>query len=104
MSCQVLLSAEAEEQLREADSWWQANRRAAPDLLIEEFENAIRILEEMPEGPRFLRATLPGVRRILLRRTGYWVYYVPDTSRTLVYVLAVWSVRRESDPPMGPRG
>jgi plasmid stabilization system protein ParE len=100
--CLVLLSAEAEEQLRRVDSWWQLNRRAAPDL--EEFEGAIGILEEMPEvGSRFQRATLPGVRRILLRRTGYWIYYVPDTSRSLVYVLAVWSAQRGSDPPIAPR-
>lgn len=90
MSCEVFLSPEAEEQFRAAVSWWHANRPAAKDLLLEEFENAIRILEEMPEvGSRFRRATVPGVRRFLLRGTSSWIYYVPDTSRSIVYVLAV---------------
>lgn len=101
MSCQVYLSPEAEEQIRAAASWWQEKRPAAPHLLLEEFENAIRILEEVPKvGALFLRATLPGVRRLLLRRTSYWIYYVPDSSRSVVYVLAVWGVGRGSDPPM----
>ena len=95
MSFRVLLTPEAEEQLRATDEWWQENRTTSPDLFIDEFERVVELLREMPGlGPRFRRATIPGVRRILLRRSGYWVYYVPDESRSLVYVLAVWSGRR----------
>ena len=101
MSFGVLLTPEAEEQLRATDEWWQENRTAAPDLFIDEFERVVELLREMPGlGPRFRRATIPGVRRILLRRSGYWVYYVPDESRSLVYVLAVWSGRRGTDPSL----
>lgn len=99
MSFRVLLTPQAEEQLRAIDQWWQENRTAAPALFIDEFERVVDLLREMPGlGPRFRRATIPGVRRILLRRSGYWVYYVPDEPRSLVYVLAVWSGRRGSDP------
>ena len=38
MSFRVLLTPEAEEQLRATDEWWQENRTAAPDLFIDEFE------------------------------------------------------------------
>ena len=71
MSYRVVFSTEAEEQLREGDAWWQQNRAAAPDLLIEEFARAVELLREMPElGAPFRRATIPRVRRLLLRRSG----------------------------------
>jgi len=52
----VVLVAEAEEQFHRAVEWRQANRADAPTLLIDEFEQAVRLLEEMPAiGPRFPR-------------------------------------------------
>ena len=58
MSFRVLLTPEAEEQLRATDEWWQENRTAAPDLFIDEFERVVELLREMPGlGPRFRRAT-----------------------------------------------
>jgi len=53
MSHRVVLVAEAEEQLREAVEWWRANRGDPSTLLIDEFEEIIGLLEEMPGiGPR----------------------------------------------------
>ena len=102
MSYRILLPPVAEEQIRAADQWWRENRRASPNLFVDEFEQALRWLREMPAiGSRFRRSTVPGVRRILLRRSRYWVYYIPDESHSLVYVLAVWSGHRGSDPPLG---
>ena len=58
MSYRVLLTPQAEEQLHDGDAWWQENRRAAPDLLVEEFEHVVELLREMPSiGSPFRRAT-----------------------------------------------
>jgi hypothetical protein len=104
MTYQVLVVAEAEEQLRRANEWWVANRRSAPDLLLDEFERAVFLLEEMPGiGARFQRATIAGTRRILLPKSRHWVYYTMDPARTIVYVLAIWSAIRGSDPPLSHR-
>ena len=35
-----------------------------------------------------------------MRRTLHWVYYVPDLDRSIVYVLAVWSTYRGTDPAL----
>lgn len=61
MSYRVLLTPEAEEQLRQGDMWWQKNRPAAPDLLRDEFERMVELLREMPGlGSPFRRSTIPG--------------------------------------------
>lgn len=101
MSYGILLTPEAEDQLRQGDAWWQANRPAAADLLIEEFERTVDLLREMAGlGSPFPRARILGIRRILLRRSGYWVYYLPDEAHSVVYILAVWSGHRGIDPSL----
>ena len=104
MKHQVILVAEAEEQLHRANEWWASNRMSAPVLLIDEFEWSVSLLEEMPGiGAKFQRATIPGTRRILLRKSNHWVYYTIDPEHAVVYVLAIWSALRGSDPPLERR-
>jgi plasmid stabilization system protein ParE len=92
MTHHVVLVAEAEEQVRRAVEWWQANHKDAPSLLVDEFEQVVGLLEEMPGiGPRFPRAISPGIRRILMRRSNHWIYYATDSKHLVVYVLAIWS-------------
>jgi len=101
MSCEVAIVAEAEQQLESIDRWWRENRGAAPDLFLDEFVQAIDLLSEMPDiGSLFDRANRPGIRRLLLRRSKYWLYYFHDRQRSRVYVLAIWSTFRGSDPPL----
>ena len=101
MTYQVLLTREAEGQFLAAHNWWLENRPASPNLLVDEFEEMVSLLEILPEaGHLFRRATLRGVRRVLLRKSNYWLYYVPDCSHSVVYVLAVWGAHRGSDPPL----
>ena len=101
MTYRVLLSQEAEGQLLAAHNWWVENRPASPSLFLDEFEEMASLLEILPDaGHLFRRATVSGVRRILLRKSNYWLYYVSHRSRSVVYVLAVWSAHRGSDPPL----
>ena len=58
MNYRVLLTPEAEGQLREAYNWWQENRAASPAIVIDEFEGVVSVLQELPGiGTRFRRAT-----------------------------------------------
>lgn len=43
---------------------------------------------------------IPEVRRALLPRTRYHVYYVHDIERDEVVVLALWSALRRRAPPL----
>jgi plasmid stabilization system protein ParE len=101
MTCQIALVAEAERHLCEIDQWWQENRGAAPDLFLNEFQSALDLLEELPDiGPPYRHSKRPGIRRLLLTRSRYWVYYFHDRGRAIVYVLAIWSTFRGSDPEL----
>jgi plasmid stabilization system protein ParE len=95
----VVVVDEAEDQLREINEWWRANRREAPALVIDEFERCTTLLESSPDiGTGFHRTTIPGVRRLVMRRTQHVVYYVHDADNAVVYVIAVWGAPKEGDP------
>ena len=101
MSFRVVVVVEAERQIRQVDDWWVENRGGSAELFLDELALIFELLAETPEiGRRFTKANQPGVRRILMRRTRHWVYYIPDLSRGIVYVLAVWSTYRGSDPTL----
>ncbi len=97
----VVLVDEAEQHLKSIDRWWVANRRASPDLFLDELAQAIDLLSEFPDiGSPFRRTDRPGIRRFLLRRSNYWVYYFHNRRQGIVYILVIWSTFRGSDPSL----
>jgi plasmid stabilization system protein ParE len=98
----VLLVDEAERQLRDIVAWWAEHRSSAGDLVLQELESAIALLEASPDaGVRFQRTPVPGVRRLVMRRTRHHIYYVHDEQHELVYVLAIWGAPKHGDPVLG---
>ena len=96
MTLSVVLTARAAEQVRAALAWWRENRRAAPDLLERELRAVLALVAAAPSlGVPARDARLAGVRRVLLRRTRYHVYYREAAGR--LDVLAMWHARRQ--PP-----
>ena len=91
---EVWLQAEA------IDSWWRANRRASPDLFRDELDAALERLETAPLAVRVYghEGQPLTVRRILLPRTRYFVYFEIDGD--WVTVLAVWHGSRGKGPPL----
>jgi len=95
----VVVVDEAEEQLHESVEWWIENRSDAPALVLDEFERCMRLLEASRDvGLRFHRTPVPGVRRLLMKRTKHHVYYVNDPNNEVVYIIAVWGAPNEGDP------
>jgi len=75
----VVLVGPAEEQLQEIAEWWMAHREASPLLVLDEFDRCVSLLESSPDaGARFHRSGVPGVRRLVMRRTKHHVYYLHD--------------------------
>ena len=93
----VAFSREAESQVGQIDAWWREHRDAAPDRFAMELEEAILTLETSPVTG-VLYEERPPVRRLLLRRTHYHLYFVVDGET--VTVVAVWSAFRGSGPPL----
>lgn len=93
----VELSDEAQAEVERIDAWWRENRPAAPDLFSDELERALAVLGDTPAlGGRY--EAKPGVRRLLLRRTHYHLYFVERAER--VYVVSVWSAYRGRGPKL----
>lgn len=88
----------AEAQLLEIVAWWSANRRAAPDLVLEEFERCVTLLESTPDVGISFRTSIPGVRRLVMKKTRHFIYYIHDATRAVVYIIAVWGTPKGGDP------
>jgi plasmid stabilization system protein ParE len=101
MSTTVIIIAEAEEQVRAIHRWWHENHGMEPRAFLDEFARATELLSAAPDiGQPFRRATRPGVRRLYLRRSQHWIYYVHVRTHALVSILAVWSTKRGAAPPL----
>jgi plasmid stabilization system protein ParE len=95
----VELSPEALEQAQAIRSWWIENRPAAPDLFVEELGAAIRKLGAVPRsGARYQATTQSEMRRVLMPRTRYHVYYTVDDDARLVRVHTIWHMSRGQGP------
>ncbi len=86
-------------------SWWLDNRPKAPGAIRQELERAFSLLTLQPHlGARARSERLPGVRRILLSRVQYHLYYRVNEEARRVEVLALWHARRGRGPGLGAAG
>lgn len=99
MSLPVRTTPEADAQIRDIDEWWRKNRPAVPELFLNELAASFEIIGHAPNiGRMYRRSPAPGTRRVLLDKSRYHVYYVPQTD--VVTILAVWNARRGVGPPL----
>ncbi|WP_437590379.1 type II toxin-antitoxin system RelE/ParE family toxin [Sorangium sp. So ce1000] len=90
------------EQARAVDAWWRENRPAAPSLFADELASTLRMLRRTPEmGAPYSPKAKDGVRRVLLSRTQYYLYYAVEPETRLIGVLAIWSCLRGKPPSLG---
>ncbi|MFM7200425.1 MAG: type II toxin-antitoxin system RelE/ParE family toxin [Myxococcota bacterium] len=91
----VRFTIPARAQLRKARAWWTENRPKNPYLLHDELAAAILLLRATPHAGERFRAEF---RRFLLKRTGYFLYYLYDQAADMVEIHAVRSGRRRRGP------
>jgi toxin ParE1/3/4 len=93
----VVLQRRAIQEIEEINAWWRVNRPASPDLFLREFESMLIAAAMMPTlGATVRGERAPGLRRVLLRRTRYHVYY--RVRGEVLEVLAVWHASRGVGP------
>lgn len=101
MSTRIRVTVPAQRQAKRAMAWWKKNRPAAPNLLRQEIKDALDLLKASPEiGASYECEGIPSLRRRLLPRTRYHLYYVYDDKAAQIVVLALWSCLRGRDPPL----
>lgn len=98
-SYQVVVAPQARRQFLKVLNWWIDNRPKAPDLFLCEFEVATDRLAQSPGmGSEYHRSRRAGVRRILLPRSHYHLYYEIIEAQSLIRILAVWHTARAEGP------
>ena len=92
MNARLVLRPEAVRDLREAFLWYEARR----DGLGQAFLRQVRArLDQIRENPRAWATVLRSVRRAVLKRFPYGIYYEEQGER--VVVLAVYHFKRSPD-------
>ena len=95
----VRVALRAEREVARAVAWWLENRADAPSLLADELASSLILLADAPlAGSPCPDARLPSLRRILLRRTRYHLYYTIDADSQVVTVKALWHGSRRRAP------
>jgi plasmid stabilization system protein ParE len=93
MSLPLIITPEAEADLAEAKAWYERKRES----LGEEFILCVEAgLEQIRRAPEAATEVQPGVRRVVVRRFPYGIFYRVDADQ--IAVLAVYHSKRD------PRG
>ena len=93
----TILAPIAVAQIEAALRWWSHNRPAAPGLLARELEAVLRVIAHVPQvGRRTRSAQFRRVRRLLLRGSGYYIYYQVDDILRVIRIVYFRSARRRS--------
>ena len=99
MTLRVKISARAASHVRRAAEWWAENRPAAPGAVRFDIGDAVPLLAGQPGiGAAYEGARTQGVRRLLVGRFRYFIYY--RATRDTLEVLAVWHVSRGKQPSL----
>ena len=95
----VGFSRTADSQVETIESWWRENRPAALEMFSRELGSAVRLLETSPLiGKAYPQAPIPEIRRLLIGRSRYHLYWEVDLASRTVTVLAAWYAGRGSGP------
>jgi plasmid stabilization system protein ParE len=93
------IAPRAEAQIRRVAAWWRENRKAAPDLFSLELAYGLETLVRTPSiGTFYAERRGVVIRRVLLPRTRYQVYFSYDSVAGIVAVRAVWHGSRGTGP------
>jgi plasmid stabilization system protein ParE len=87
----IEIGKRASRQVERASSRWQQHRPSAPFLFEQELEEGLRLLFAMPKiGMPYPTVKRPELRRLLLARTEYRVYYALERGETVIVIHSVW--------------
>jgi len=101
VSFRLRTSRRAGRQIREAAEWWLLHREKRPLAFSEDLDDALHLIAELPRvGEPVQHAATPGVRRLLLTRTRYHLYYVVDEAARTVELLTLWHTSRARPPKL----
>jgi plasmid stabilization system protein ParE len=93
MSLPLIITPEAEEDLSEARAWYERKREGLGEEFVLSVEAALDHIRRVPEAAT---EVYPGIRRVVVRKFPYGVFYRVDPDQ--IAVIAVYHSKRD------PRG
>jgi toxin ParE1/3/4 len=90
MNLPLILTQEAEEDIAEAKAWYNRQRQGLGDDFVLCVEEALERIRRLPTAGT---EVLPGVRRVVVRRFPYGVFFCIDSNH--IGVIAVYHSRRD---------
>ena len=101
MSFKFKIAQRADRHIRVAAAWWDKNRTDAPAMFAEDLASAFALIEEFPHaGEAISHPRIPELRRVLLSRAQYHLYYNVLLDDGVVEVLALWHTSRGKKPQL----
>ena len=94
----VRFSARARREANRINNWWIENRPSAPELFADELGLALELIRNSPGLGTIYESPDGAVRRVLLPRTRYHVYYVQEKNELVL--LSVWGAQRKRGPKL----
>lgn len=94
----LVVSGAAKAQIEEISAWWAENRQKAPTLFDDELGAALERLASAPWIGAKLRVRSRSLRRLVLQRSRYHVYYRVDSAADQVEIVAIWHTSRGKLP------
>lgn len=93
----IRVSPQALGQIEEAAEWWARNRPTAPGAISQDVASILTVLANQPGvGMPTRRGRVKGLRRVILPRVHYYLYY--QVSEGILEVLAFWHTSRGRPP------
>lgn len=97
----IEIGRRARRQVERVSSWWHANRPLSASLFEDEFERALRQLVSTPySGALYPTERRPALRRLLLPKTEYHLYFTLERNESVLVIHALWGARRERGPKL----
>ena len=99
MALRYVIKARARREIERLALWWSENRLAAPGHVRLDVEDTLFVLVRHPALGQKVETGRPiQVRRYLMDRTHYWLYF--RVKNDVVEVLSVWGTHRQSGPKL----
>ncbi len=98
---QLRVAPRAEGHIRRVSAWWREHRPAARELFALELADALERLASTPTlGVFYAERRGRVIRRLLLPRSRYHVYFTHDEAADVLEVRAVWHAQRGRGPSL----
>jgi plasmid stabilization system protein ParE len=90
----VVIMARARQQIDRAAAWWDDHRDKAPEAFEEDLSSGIAAIAENASTGSIVRRGPVTLRRILLPRVRYYLYY--RLRNETIEVISIWHSSRRS--------